>query len=83
MPTAINKYGHKINTDGFTFDSQKEYDFYSRFIKGSSFEFTIHPPYRLEDLSVLDGGVKVRAIRYTPDVVVFNHDGSMVSQLRL
>lgn len=77
MPTALNKYGRKIVADGFTFDSQKEYDFYSRFIKNCGFRYKVHPSYHLEDLHQLKNGVKLRAIRYTPDIVVYNPDDTL------
>ena len=32
-PTALNKRGNKVTIDGYTFDSQKEANFYTKFVK--------------------------------------------------
>ncbi len=36
-PTALNKRGTKVCLDGYKFDSQKEADFYTRFVKIQAF----------------------------------------------
>jgi len=75
-PTAMNKRGTKVHLDGYVFDSQKEADFYSRFIKPCGYDYDVHPRYHLTDLTSL-GPVKVASIAYTPDFVVYDKDGSI------
>lgn len=76
-PTALNKRGNKVISDGYTFDSHKEYLFYQRFIKHSGWKYAVHPKYVLEDLALLSKGVKIRAVRYTPDFVIYGNDGEI------
>ncbi|GAX04091.1 hypothetical protein IWT140_01728 [Secundilactobacillus pentosiphilus] len=70
-PTALNKRGKKIHFDGYTFDSQKEFDFYYRFIKYSGAPFEIHPKFVLEPKHEL-ADFNTHSIRYTPDVIVYD-----------
>ncbi|WP_334427203.1 MULTISPECIES: DUF1064 domain-containing protein [unclassified Levilactobacillus] len=72
-PTALNKRGTKVSLDGYTFDSQKEADFYMRFVKPSKLQYTIHPRYVLSPLTQV-GNVKVSQIAYKPDFVIYNGD---------
>lgn len=71
-PTALNKRGTKVHLDGYTFDSQKEANFYVRFVKNSGLHYEIHPRYVLSPLTQV-GSVKVSQIAYTPDFVVYNN----------
>jgi hypothetical protein len=73
-PTALNKRGKKIHCDGYTFDSQKEFDFYMRFVKYSGAKFEIHPKFTLEPKHELDD-FNTHMVRYTPDVIVYDHNG--------
>lgn len=73
-PTALNKRGTKVYLDGFTFDSQKEAGFYERFIKPCGYDYDVHPRYHLTKLTSI-GPVKVPAIAYTPDFVVYDEAG--------
>ncbi|MBQ0836078.1 DUF1064 domain-containing protein [Lactiplantibacillus pentosus] len=73
-PTALNKRGTKVYLDGFTFDSQKEADFYERFIKFCGYDYDVHPRYHLTALTSI-GPVKVPSISYTPDFVVYDEAG--------
>lgn len=74
-PTALNKRGTKVHLDGYTFDSQKEADFYTRFVRDSGLRYTIHPKYVLTPLTEL-GKVKASQISYKPDFVIYK-DGKI------
>lgn len=75
-PTAMNKWGRKIQcSDGYTFDSEKEHDFYHRFVKHSGYEFEIHPHFKLAPLIEINGG-KITSIVYTPDFIVKDQHGN-------
>lgn len=74
-PTALNKRGTKVHLDGYTFDSQKEADFYTRFVRDSGLQYTIHPKYVLIPLTEL-GKVKASQISYKPDFVIYK-DGKI------
>jgi hypothetical protein len=75
-PTALNKRGNKVYMDGYRFDSQKECDFYAKFIRDSGVKFDIHPRYELLPLKEL-GVYKTRSISYTPDVVTYGDEGEI------
>lgn len=72
-PTALNKRGTKIKADGYTFDSQKEFDFYDRFVKHCGFEYEVHPKFVLQDLTPINDG-KITAIHYTPDFIIYDEN---------
>lgn len=74
-PTALNKRGNRVKLDGYTFDSQKEADFYVRFVRDSGLQYTIHPKYVLSPLTEL-GQVKASQISYKPDFVIYK-DGKV------
>lgn len=76
-PTALNKRGKKIHYDGYTFDSQKEFDFYMGFIKFSGAKFEIHPKFILEPKHQLTD-YNTHMIGYTPDVIVYDSKGDKV-----
>lgn len=71
-PTALNKRGTKVRIDGYVFDSQKEADFYTRFVRDSGLQYTIHPKYMLTPLTEL-GKVKASQISYKPDFVIYKN----------
>jgi len=71
-PTALNKRGTKVRIDGYVFDSQKEADFYTRFVRDSGLRYTIHPKYVLTPLTEL-GKVKASQISYNPDFVIYKN----------
>lgn len=79
-PTAINKHGSKIEADGYTFDSKKEFDFYDHFVKNCGFRFEVHPPFLLQELTQLPGTdrTKISAISYKPDFVIYDEYGQMI-----
>lgn len=71
-PTALNKRGTRVYLDGYTFDSQKEADFYTQFVRDSGLQYEIHPKYVLTQLTEL-GKVKASQISYKPDFVIYNN----------
>lgn len=73
-PTALNKRGNKIKSDGHTFDSKKEFDFYDRFVKDCGYDYEVHPRFILRKLTEIDGA-KISAIRYTPDFIIYERNG--------
>ena len=50
---AGTHFGRKVELDGYVFDSQKEADFYQRFIKNSGYQFEVHPRFVLEEATML------------------------------
>lgn len=61
----------KVKVNGFTFDSQKEANFYLKFIKNSGYKYEIHPSFLIKDKVAL-GGVNLTRISYAPDFVIFD-----------
>lgn len=75
-PTALNKRGRKVVIDGYKFDSQKEADFYTRFVRDSGMEFSVHPKFEiLESFSLY--GRKIQKMVYTPDFVIYDDEGKI------
>lgn len=72
-PTALNKRGNKVLLDGYTFDSEKEAQFYQRFVKDCGLPFEVHPRFILHEKSDIDGG-KISAIAYSPDFIIKDHN---------
>lgn len=75
-PTALNKRGIKVSFDGYKFDSQKEYLFYSKFVKGSGYKFDVHPAYELVATTPIEQA-KIGSARYTPDFVIYDDGGKI------
>lgn len=75
-PTALNKRGNRVELDGYVFDSQKEADFYTRFVRGSGLQYTIHPKFVLEPLQELprDKRLKIGEESYKPDFVIYKNN---------
>ncbi|WP_347786916.1 DUF1064 domain-containing protein [Levilactobacillus brevis] len=75
-PTALNKRGTRVYLDGYTFDSQKEADFYTRFVRDSGLRYTIHPKFVLDPLQELprDKRLKVGEESFKPDFVIYKGD---------
>jgi hypothetical protein len=73
-PTALNRRGKKIELDGYTFDSEKEANFYLRFLKGQvpQEQLSVHPHFVLAEKKAIKQGVNVNSIRYTPDFIVYD-----------
>ena len=63
-----------IVIDGYKFPSEKEANFYLRFIKTCGKRYEVHKSFELiGKFSV--GGYKQRSITYAPDFVVYDADG--------
>lgn len=78
-PTAPNVWGHKVHcSDGYTFDSDKEHDFYHRFVKHCGYKFAVHPNFKLQELTAISNvdKVNINAISYTPDFVIYDDQGN-------
>lgn len=73
-PTATNKSGIKTKKWGQKFDSQKELDFYERFIlkQVDPNHVSIHPRFVLAKKKTVQQGAVIRGIRYTPDFVIYD-----------
>lgn len=69
----MNHFGKKVECDGIKFDSEKERDFYLRFIKDCGKNYHVHPSYPLFEKFPV-GGYSMRGISYAPDFVVFDSD---------
>lgn len=65
-------FGRKVELDGYVFDSQKEADFYQRFIKNSGYQFEVHPRFILEEATMMT------AITYAPDFVIYDRNGHIL-----
>lgn len=70
----MKHFGKKVEVDGYKFDSEKEANFYLRFVKTCGKRFEVHKSFELiSKFSV--GGYKQRSITYAPDFVVYDADG--------
>lgn len=74
---GLQHYGNKVECDGYTFDSTKEYNFYKKFIKDCGFKFKVHEKYTLIDKIKLDDKISIRSLTYKPDFIIFNKDNSI------
>lgn len=70
--------GNKIKIDDITFDSQKEANFYIRFVKDSGYKYEIHKPYILLNKFVVKDNVNIRGLKYTPDFVIYDKQGKIL-----
>ncbi|ANK63377.1 hypothetical protein AYR56_05305 [Loigolactobacillus backii] len=77
-PTALNKHGRKVLIDGYKFDSQKEANFYVRFVKDSGAEFEVHPKFEIMKSFMTNCGKKIAHMVYTPDIVIYDSAGQML-----
>ena len=71
---GLQHYGNKIKEGGTTFDSQKEYNFYKKFLENSGYKIIVHDKFRLLDKVVIDDKISIRGITYRPDFVVLDKD---------
>ena len=74
---GLQHYGNKVECDGYTFDSTKEYNFYKKFIKDCGLKFKVHEKYTLIDKIKLDDKISIRSLTYKPDFIIFNKDNSI------
>ncbi|GAB5053254.1 DUF1064 domain-containing protein [Pediococcus ethanolidurans] len=75
--SAINRKGRKVEIDGYKFDSQREADFYSRYVKNCGLDFDVHPRFDLVKPFALES-MKFRKVVYTPDFVVYDQTGNIL-----
>lgn len=78
-PTALNKHGKKIDKYGERFDSQKELDFYERFIKDQVPPelVSIHEKFVLVKKMAITPPAFVPQQVYTPDFVIRDREGNL------
>ncbi|MGO2265827.1 MAG: DUF1064 domain-containing protein [Vagococcus salmoninarum] len=74
-PTALNKRGNKVLLDGHTFDSEKEAQFYLRFVKDCGLPYEVHPRFTLLEKHELPGA-NISSIAYSPDFLIKDHQGN-------
>lgn len=70
----MNHFGKKVEVDGYKFDSEKEANFYLRFVKTCGKRYEVHKSFELIGKFPV-GGYKQRSITYAPDFVVYDADG--------
>lgn len=61
--------------DGIRFDSIKEANFYLRYVKTCGWRYEIHKNFNLKPATPVKG-IKIQGLRYAPDFVIYNEDGS-------
>lgn len=69
--TSTSHFGKKSVVDGYKFDSQKELDFYLRYIKSCRYDFEVQKKMVLLDKFAL-GSYNVRSVTYRADFVVLD-----------
>lgn len=72
----MNHFGHKVPYKDWDFDSEKERDFFIRFIEDSGKRFKVHPSFKVIDKFPV-GGYNQRGITYAPDFVVYDDQGNV------
>lgn len=50
----MQRIARKVKVNGFTFDSEKEANFYLKFVKESGYKHEVHPSYVIKDKVTLD-----------------------------
>lgn len=77
------KSGKKSEYRGYRFDSIKELSFFQRFCEkydddpNSEFIVKVHPSYPIIDKFEISG-LTIRGAKYTPDVVIEDHQGNLL-----
>lgn len=72
----MNYFGKKVHYKDWNFDSEKERDFFIRFIENSGKKFKVHPSYKVVDKFPV-GGYNQQGITYAPDFVLFDDEGAI------
>lgn len=70
--------GNKVTIDDITFDSQKEANFYIRFVKNSGYKYKVHVPYILIEKFLLKDNINIRGLKYTPDFIIYDKQGKIL-----
>ena len=73
---ASHYFNKKVYMDGYGFASEKERDFYAKFIKPSGMRFELQPNFKIMDRCMI-GGTDFRGHGYKPDFVIKRPDGSL------
>lgn len=76
---GLQHYGNKVKSDGITFDSEKEFKFYDKFLKDCGYDVTVHEKFDLLEKNVINDKITLRAISYKPDFVV--RDGNNIKHV--
>ena len=74
---GLKHYGNKVECDGFTFDSTKEFNFYKRFIKDCGYTFKVHEKFDLIEKIKINDEMSIRSLTYKPDFIIFNKNGTI------
>lgn len=77
----MKHFSNKVTLDEYVFDSEKEANFYSRFIKNCGYPFDVHPPFILSDKINIEDKINISSMRYTPDFVVYEMDGKTIKHV--
>lgn len=72
----MNHFGKKVHYKDWDFDSEKERDFFIRFIEDSGKRFKVHPSFKVIDKFPV-GGYNQRGITYAPDFVIYGDDSQI------
>ena len=74
---GLKHYGNKVEYDGFTFDSTKEFNFYKRFLENSGYNIGVHDKFKLLEKNIINEKISIRGITYKPDFIVRDNDGTI------
>ena len=73
----MRHFGKKVTYNGIKFDSQKECDFFKKYLENCKYRVEIHQRFQLlEKFPVC--GYNMSGIAYTPDFVVYDQEGQML-----
>lgn len=77
----MRHYSNKVEADGYVFDSEKEYNFYIRFVKYGGYPFDVHPSYVIFDKYTIEDKANIASMKYTPDFVIYEKDGTTIKHV--
>lgn len=69
-------FGQKVVIDGYKFDSKREAQFYTTFVRNCPYRFDTQHKFTLQDSCAI-GGLKLRKIDYIADFVIYDEDNSI------
>ena len=72
----MKHFGKKIPYKEWMMDSEKELNFFTRYIENSGKRFKVHPSFKVIDKFPV-GGYNQRGITYAPDFVVYDDRGNI------
>lgn len=73
----MKHFGRKVVYKKWKFDSEKERDFFIRFIEHSGKRFEVHKSFELKPKTRVCG-YNQHSLRYSPDFVIYDENGEMV-----